>query len=289
MKKINATFTGIMAILIWAEAPLLITWLKNIPAAEILSISLSVSTMLFALKLTVFNGWKKILCYPALWIAGIIGVASNDLCYILAMQNAPAVHVEMLNYLWPLLFVLFIFIVPGEKFKPRYLIACLISLYAIYLLLNHQTDFNHINTAFIQGYKYALLGAAGWTIYMLVVSCYPKAPYELIGVYCGVSAIIMMIYHYNFEPWVKPTPAQWWIILVIGCFNQCIAFSFWEKGMKNGMGVLISTLSYSVPLLSSVLLVSFHVVKPSPLIWVSGILIFLSGLIIVYPSKKLNP
>ena len=92
------------AIFLWASLASLVTLLSDIPPLLLTGIGLiigaavSIPSLRFGIK-----PWKV----PAkTLLLGVYGLFGYHLMLFLALQNAPAVEANLVNYLWPLLIVL---------------------------------------------------------------------------------------------------------------------------------------------------------------------------------------
>src|SRR5204862_8311033 len=72
---------------------------------------------------------------PLAWIIGVGGLFGYHALYFLALRFAPPAEAGLLNYLWPLLIVLFSSLLPGERLLPHHIIGALLGLVGTVLLL----------------------------------------------------------------------------------------------------------------------------------------------------------
>ena len=122
-----ATVIGYSGLVLWSLSPLMVAQLNNIPTFEILTIALSISFFVIAVKLTVQKQWQRIKQPLLIWLVGVIGIYGNDLTYIAAFKYAPPAHVDLINYLWPIFVILGSGLLPSEKFTYRHLLAGLLG------------------------------------------------------------------------------------------------------------------------------------------------------------------
>ena len=62
------------------------------------------------------------------WLVGVGGLFGYHALYFLALRFAPPAEAGLLNYLWPLLIVLFSSLLPGERLAPHHIIGALLGL-----------------------------------------------------------------------------------------------------------------------------------------------------------------
>ena len=65
----------------------------------------------------------------------------------------------------------------------------------------------------------------------------------------------------------------------MGITTHCIAYLCWDYGIKKGNFKLLNILSYSNPIISTLLLIVFGLAHLSAILFVSVLLLFLAGLI----------
>jgi drug/metabolite transporter (DMT)-like permease len=258
-----ATLLGYAGLLLWAIAALLVAKLKNIPTFEILSIALAISFLVIVCKLTILRQWQRIKQPILLWIIGVIGIYGNAVTYMAAFKFAPPAHVDLINYLWPIFVIIGCSFLPKEKFTAKHLIAGLFGLSGVYLVITNNAGLVGFHTHFLTGYGLALLDAVIWSGYTLLSRYYGQTPIEMIGMYCGIGALLSLMLHFQFETTVIPSLSQLLTIIGIGSITSGLAYFLWDYGVKHGNFKLLSVLSYGNPIISVLLLVVFHEAKYS--------------------------
>ena len=73
------------------------------------------------------------------WIVGVGGLFGYHALYFLALRFAPPAEAGLLNYLWPLLIVLFSSLLPGERLAPHHVIGAVLGLAGTVLLFAGNT------------------------------------------------------------------------------------------------------------------------------------------------------
>ena len=257
MSKLNyPTFAGLGALLIWSLSAVITTNISNIPLFETMIFIFGTSFACVAIKLTICNEWYKIRGQPlALWIFGVLGLCGSDIAYVKAVALAPTEHIELIDYFWPFLVIVFTSLLPNEKFSFKYVVAGICGLAGVYILLNNgESAFDFIH---IQGYMIAFGGALAWSCYVLVTRFYQNAPAELIGMYCGVGCLLSVIVHLKYEVTVSPSYQDCLLAMFLGLGASGIAYLLWDTASKKGNIQLLGTLSYFTPIISMGLLVYF--------------------------------
>src|SRR5258708_6587242 len=105
----RATAFGIAAICLWSTLALLTRTVGALPPFELTALSFGVAALSYLAKWRVAGaGVRAHLTLPAVaWLVGVGGLFGFHLLYFIALQLAPAVQANLINYLWPILIVLF--------------------------------------------------------------------------------------------------------------------------------------------------------------------------------------
>ncbi|KTD23188.1 DMT family transporter [Legionella londiniensis] len=280
------TVIGYSALIFWALAAPFVVHIKSLPVFESLTIVFGVSFILSASKLTYHRQWSHLQQPWFLWIVGFLGIYGNDLLYIAAFKHAPAAHADLINYLWPIMVILLTGLLPNEKLSFRHLLAASLGFFGIYILISQNNE--GFDAQYLLGYTLAFLDALVWSLYTLMARHYGKSPVETIGVYCGLGALCSLFLHLHLETAVMPQYGQWLILLIMGATTQCLAYFFWDFGVKCGDFKLLTILSYGNPILSIGFLILFGLAKPSLELLIACVLVSLGGLVGMFPLTAIG-
>jgi len=111
---------GIFALLFWTIEAVIVSGLARLPLFEILTFVFCASFLLTAIRLTLTKRWHIVKKQPFwVWPVGVLGICGSDLVYIWAFEYAPAAHVDLIDYTWPFLVIVFSCFLPNEKLKVR--------------------------------------------------------------------------------------------------------------------------------------------------------------------------
>src|SRR5690606_2933461 len=124
-----------------------------------------------------------------------------------------------------------------------------------------------VDAADLPGYAAALGAALAWSTYSVLNRRHAGVPSASIVGPCLVTAVLGGIAHLLFEPTVPPSAAQWGVVLAMGLGPVGAAFWLWDAGTKRGDLVLLGTLSYAAPLLSTAWLLLAGYAEPH---WTHG-------------------
>jgi drug/metabolite transporter (DMT)-like permease len=212
------------------------------------------------------------------WIVGVGGLFGYHALYFLALRFAPPAEAGLLNYLWPLLIVLFSSFLPGERLAPHHIVGAVLGLAGTVLLLAGNTG--HFAPGQIPGLIAAFVAAFVWSTYSVLSRQLKSVPTDAVAGFCAVTALLAALVHAMVETTVWPdTALQWAAIGALGVGPVGAAFYAWDIGMKRGDIRVLGAASYATPLLSTAFLILAGFAKASANIALAAILIAGGGLI----------
>lgn len=236
------------AILLWSSLATLGALTRDLPPFFVVGCSLLTGSLLSLHKI---REWKV----PVrTLLTGVYGLFGYHFALFFAFRHAPAVEVNLLNYLWPLLIVLLSpLFLPGTRLTPRHLAASLLGFGGAALIVGGTGEgFSGSMT----GYALAVAAALIWSSFSLSLRRLPAFPSSAVGGFCLISGLLALLCHILVEPAAAPTPAQWINLIALGAGPMGLAFFLWDHALKHGDPRQIGTLSYVTPLLSTLLLLA---------------------------------
>ncbi|AKC87756.1 aromatic amino acid exporter YddG [Pseudoxanthomonas suwonensis] len=262
----KATLAGLLAILLWSSLALLTVATVGLPPFQVLAIAFSVAGTLGLLRAALRGdaGWAELRQPPAALALSTAALFGYHALYFIALKRAPAVEANLLNYLWPLLIVVFAGFLPGVRIRPLQWLGTLMGLAAAVLLVTGGQRLQ-VDAGYLPGYLAAISAAVVWASYSVLNRRHAQVPSAAITVACLAVALLGALVHLLVERTVAPTPWQWAALLAMGIGPTGAAFWLWDNGTKRGDIALLGSLSYLAPLLSTVLLVLSGRAQPHPL------------------------
>lgn len=190
-----------------------------------------------------------------IWLAGIIGVCGSDIAYITAVKYAPPAHVDFIDYLWPFLVIILTSLLPRERLTLQHIIAGFLGFLGVFLLLTSRGEgLFGFEGAYFYGYLFALIAAIIWSFYTIATRYFQDVPTEMVGMYCGIGALVSIILHCSFETWVTPTLKEGLMVALLG-LSSGFAYLLWTYGTQKGNLKMLGVLAYFTPVASMALLV----------------------------------
>ncbi|WP_394841396.1 EamA family transporter [Pendulispora brunnea] len=253
--KTRATRLGCAAIGLWATLAWLSTSARRLPPFQLLAMTFAVATALGLVRMARAGGpeaWKKAFRQPLrVWLVGVGGLFGFHAFYFVALAKAPAVHVSLIAYLWPLLIV----ILSGAR-SVRALAGAAMGLGGVVVLLVTDQRFHaEIRPEHAAGYLSALACACTWAGYSVANRRFVTVPVDTVTGFCLVTAVLGGVVHAATETTLVPTPHEIASAIALGLGPVGAAFFLWDYGTKHGDLPLLGVLSYATPLLSTLLLI----------------------------------
>jgi drug/metabolite transporter (DMT)-like permease len=258
-----ATAVGFGAILLWSSLALLTTMAGPVPPFQMTAMAFSLGFAIALLKWLVRREpLGRHLALPLrVWALGVGGLFGYHACYFAALALAPPVEANLINYLWPLLIVVFSGLLPGERLRWWHVAGTLAGLAGCILLVGGGAG--GIDAKYAVGYLAALAAALTWSGYSVLSRRVREVPTDAVGGFCGATALLALVAHLVFERTYVPQAGEWAAIVALGIGPVGAAFYLWDYGVKRGDIKSLGALSYMTPLLSTLLLVLFGRAEPS--------------------------
>jgi drug/metabolite transporter (DMT)-like permease len=279
MSPSTATLIGLSAILMWSLLSVMTVATGTIPAFQLAAMTFAIGAATCALRWIRRTDTVKALRQPPVaWIVGVGGLFGYHALYFLALRFAPPAEAGLLNYLWPLLIVLFSSLLPGERLAAHHIIGAVLGLAGTVLLFAGNTA--GFTSGQIPGLIAAFVAAFVWATYLVLSRRLKSVPTDAVAGFCAVTALLAALVHELVETTVWPeTPLQWVAIVALGVGPVGAAFYAWDIGMKRGDIRVLGAASYATPLLSTSFLILAGFAKASANLALAAILIAGGGLI----------
>jgi len=265
----TATPLALAAILIWSTLALIGAQLVHISPFLLLGVALLLSGVISLFRR---GAWRIPWSTLAVGVAGIFGY---HFLYFRALALAPAVEANLINYLWPLLIVLFSPLIPGYRLRPRHILGALVGLAGAALIVTGG-QFS-LRSEYLPGYLLAAAAAVTWALYSVLTKRLPPFQTDSVAAFCAVSGVLALAFYFlsggSLSGIQQLTASDWFLLILIGVGPMGAAFFLWDAALKRGDPRLIGSLAYLTPLLSTLNLVLFAGKSLTPLSFVAMALI----------------
>ncbi len=243
---------ALTSIVLWSFLGYLGAELNRFPPLLITGMALTLSGLLSLFRA---RHWKIPLKTLFVGVGGIFGYHAF---YFSALHHAPAVEANLVNYLWPLLIVLFTpLFFRSRRLRGHHLLGAFLGFAGAALVIT-QGRFAFCATH-LPGYLFALLAAVTWAGYSLTTKKLAPFPSSAVGAFCLVSGVLALAL-FSTRGDVSGTlarldPRDWINLILLGLGPLGFAFFTWDAALKRGDPRVIGALTYLTPLLSTFILV----------------------------------
>ncbi len=264
---VRATLIGCLAVLMWSLLAPLSSLSGPVPPFLLCALSFAVATVV-GLTAGLIGSAKpraggKARVPVAAWAVGILGLFGYHFFYFSAVQHAPVVEANLINYLWPLLIVLGSAAVPGERLKWHHLAGVAMGLMGTALIVSDGGQFA-FEGQYLAGYVFGVLAAFIWASYSLLSRRFAAVSSLTVTWFCAAASILSLVSHLVFEPSIWPDGAIAWLAVIgMGLMPVGGAFFVWDYGVKHGNIQVLGAASYAAPLLSTLLLIVLGLSQPT--------------------------
>ncbi|HQF30424.1 MAG TPA: DMT family transporter [Hyphomicrobiales bacterium] len=256
--RTTATLIGITAVPIWSTLAMLAAVAGKIPPFQLNAMAFLVAGLIGAASWLRRPHAMRALIQPiGAWATGIAGLFGYHFLYFTALQGAPPIPASLINYLWPLLIVVFSALLPGEKLGWHHMLGAAMGLAGTVVVVTGGGGVA-IAPEHVPGYLAAFGAALFWSSYSVLSRRFSAVPTDAVTGFCLATALLSLVSHLALETTVWPeTWAQWAAVFGLGLGPVGGAFYFWDYGLKRGDIQVMGVSAYGAPLLSTLLLIVF--------------------------------
>ena len=255
----RATLIGSGAILLWSTLTLLVTFVPGTPPFQLVAVTFFIGSALMLVKWYIAGQCSIArLIHPwRVWLLGVGGLFGYHAFYFAALRLAPPLETSLINYLWPLLIVVFSALLPGERLRWFHGLGALMGLAGTVILVAGERGPEFAPEHFA-GYVCALLAAVTWAGFSVLSRRLPEVPSDSVGGFMAATALLAFAVHATFETTLWPEGGlAWAAVAALGLGPLGLAFFLWDHGVKRGDIRVLGAASYAAPLISTLLLIAF--------------------------------
>ncbi len=283
----TATSIGLIAILLWSMLALFTAATGTIPPFQLNAMTFLIGGLVGVVSWVVRpQGLKALRQKPVVWALGIGGLFGYHALYFAALRWAPPAESGLINYLWPLLIVLFSSLLPDEHLRRAHIVGALLGFAGVVVLIAGRGAFD-ARAEYMPGYICAFVAAFVWAGYSVLSRRFGQVPTDAVAGFCLMTSLLSLVCHLAFETTVWPeTNVQWLALLALGLGPVGAAFYVWDIGMKRGDIRFLGVASYATPVLSTLLLVVAGYAEPTLTLALACGLIVAGALVATLTPKK---
>ena len=185
---LRATLVGFSAILMWSLLSLLTVASGRIPPFQLAAMTFAIGGGLGAATWAFRRGAVAALRQkPEVWALGVMGLFGYHALYFMALRLAPPAEAQLVNYLWPLLIVLFSALLPNERLRPHHVAGVLLGLAGTIVLFIGRGGIGFA-LEYLPGFAAALVAAFAWATYSVLSRRFPDVPTDAVAGFCLATA-----------------------------------------------------------------------------------------------------
>lgn len=282
MSSFQSTFIGFSAILMWSLLALLTVASGEVPPFQLAAMTFAIGGAIGAVWVTWSGSWGALRQSPRAWALGVGGLFGYHALYFISLRLAPPAEAGLVNYLWPLLIVLFSGLLPGERLRWYSVAGALIGFAGTAILfVGKGLELGLSPTAGAStGYVAAFMAAFVWAGYSVLSRRLASVPTAAVAGFCLVTAALAALCHLMLETTVWPNGLEEWeAVIALGVGPVGAAFYAWDIGVKRGDIRLLGVASYAAPVLSTLFLVLAGFAEARITLLLSALLIAGGGLL----------
>ncbi len=283
---------AVLTVLIWSTmASVVKAILSDIPNMQALSVS-SVFSFLFLLIVNLKNGKIRTLkAYTVKDVSvmcglGFLGLFLYSALYYYGLSVLTAQEACILNYLWPIMLVVFSCILLKEKLTVMKAVAMLCSFFGIVVL--SLGGGSAPSTGAVFGMLSCILAAVCYGLFSILNK---KANYDqnvsMMFIWL-TTAICAAVFGLCTEKWIPIHGSQWLGILWLGVIVDGLAYLLWALALNSSKNTaVIANLAYLTPFLSLIVSAVFlkETLQPKALL----ALIFIIGGVLLQNYFEFKP
>lgn len=230
--------------------------LSDIPNFETLAVS-SFFAFLFLLGINIKTGnFKKTKNFSSkdfgiMSALGFLGLFLYTALYYYGLTELSSQKACILNYLWPIMTVIFSSVILKEKITVIKTAAMLSSFFGI-IILSAGSGFSPSENSFL-GIISCIAAAACYGLFSVLNKKYDYDQNIAMMIFWFVTAFFSFVFGFFTEDWVPVSGIQWIGFLWLGIIINAIAYLLWALALKDSEDTSkIANLAYLVPFLSLV-------------------------------------
>lgn len=246
----NANLSGILAILIWSSLTTLVSMTGGLPGFQLAAMTFFIGfiIILVSQKIMGIPVWKEWKNSAQTYIFVTAGIGVYTALLFLSFKLIHPFEANTLNYTWPILLALFISVLQRQSISTHQILGIILGFTGVAAIFWKGFDI----PVFSIGHITALSAAILWALYSSYAKKFSYSVFFLVPVFL-LSGILCLVFHLMFEKTVVPTGFQAALILILGIMR--ISYLMWDHGVRKGNAIILSSLAYFIPFLSTCLMV----------------------------------
>lgn len=287
MKK--TYFLAGTAIFVWSTiATISKILLGSLNSFQVLNIS-AIFGIIFLLVVNICTGKIRLLKnfkvkdYVVMSLMGLTGTCIYNIFFYIGTSKMLASQAMIVNYLWPIMSVVFACILLKEKMTARKIIAIVMSFMGVIIVTGG--DILKLDTNTLLGALSCVCGAISYGLFTALNQKYNYEKSVAIMIAYVATFLVTLVINIVTDNIFIPSFTQTLGLAWNGMFVMAVGSTCWALALESGKTAKISNLAYITPFLS--LVWTFFVLgEPIKITSVLGLVIIISGIFIQLKDKK---
>lgn len=249
---------AVSTVCIWGtNAAVIKSLLQDIPNFQAQTIS-SVFAFVFLLAFNVLNGSVKqmknykVSDYFLMAVLGFVGLFLYYSLYYYGITQLTSQEACILNYLWPMMLVIFSCLILKEKVTAKKIIAMVLSFAGIIVLTIGSAETMGGNR--LLGIASCIVAAVCYGLFSVLNKKRNMNQNITMMIIWQTTAGCSWIAGQLFEDWVLIQGMQWLGILWLGVVINAVAYLMWALALKDvGDSAMIANIAYLTPIFSIII------------------------------------
>ena len=247
---------AIVTVLIWSTmAATVKSMASDMPNMQLLAVSSYIS-VIFLLGINIATGkiavmkTYKLKDYAIMIGLGFVGMFLYSALYYYGLSQITSQEACIVNYLWPLMLVIFSCIILKEELTFMKIFGMFLSFVGV-VILSLGSSTIAFSDAAMSGVTSCVIAAACYALYSVLNKKTDYDQHIFMMICWGVAAVGATIFGLATEEWVPIQGIQWVGLTWIGAIVHAAAYLMWAialKGTKNT--AKIANIAYLTPVLS---------------------------------------
>lgn len=280
---------AVAAIVMWSTMPTISKLLLGeMDSYKLLCISTFFATIAMLIINLCSKKWElmksyRFTDYLKMAVIGLPGVFLYYALYYMGTAKMSASQAFIINYLWPIMSIVFACIVLKEKMTVRKIIAVILSFLGVFTVAGG--DLIHFNMDTVFGTLFCFSAAVCYGLYTAInkKSSYDKQVSMTVAMFTAFVPSLVIVLVRGGDLWIKPMqiPGMLWN----GVVTMALANLAWALALSSGNTAKVSNLAYVTPFLS--LVWTFLILKePVEPLSVLGLCLIVVGILIQLRDGK---
>ena len=291
-KKISYIFV-IAAALLWgstaAIAKLLLTDLNSLQVLFFNNFFAFLGLFVAVLirrRLAVIRSYEK-KDYVVFATLGFFGTFLYNLFLISALEALPAQEAFVINYLWPVMAVIFAAFLLKEKINLRKAIGLISSFIGVAIVIT-QGNFLSLRFNSMAGILFAISGAVVFGLFSVLGKRYYHEQFTGMLLYYLFGTLYSLLTVFLFSNLPILSWHQFFGLIWLGAFTSGLAFVFWFLALEYGDTVKMSNMIFLTPFIS-LIYIYFLVGEKILISSIAGLIVIVIGIVIQSTKNSLLP